>query len=42
MRQQYIRDELIKIQELFNQTLVALGENIVIRRFQRWQLGEAS
>ena len=42
MRQQYIRDELIKIQELFNQTLVALGENIVVRRFQRWQLGEAS
>ena len=42
MRQQYIRDESIKIQELFNQTLVALGENIIIRRFQRWQLGEAS
>ena len=42
MRQTYIRDETIKIQELFNQTLVALGENLVIRRFQRWQLGEAS
>ncbi len=42
MRQSYIRDELIKIQELFNQTLVSLGENIIIRRFQRWQLGEAS
>lgn len=42
MRQAYIRDESITIQELFNQTLVALGENMVIRRFQRWQLGEAS
>ncbi len=42
MRQQYIRDESIKVQELYNQTLVALGENMVIRRFQRWQLGEAS
>ena len=42
MRQTYIRDESLKIQELFNQTLVALGENIVIRRFERWQLGEAS
>jgi elongation factor Ts len=42
MRQQYIRDESIKIQELYNQTVVSLGENIVIRRFQRWQLGEAS
>lgn len=42
MRQAYIRDESIKIQELYNQTVVSLGENIVIRRFQRWQLGEAS
>ncbi len=42
MRQPYIRDESIRIQELFNQTLVALGENLVIRRFERWQLGEAS
>jgi len=42
LRQPYIRDESITIQELFNQTLVALGENVVIRRFQRWQLGEAS
>ena len=42
MRQPYIRDESIKIQDLFNQTLVALGEKLVIRRFQRWQLGEAS
>lgn len=42
MRQVYIRDESITIQELYNQTLVSLGENLVIRRFQRWQLGEAS
>lgn len=42
MRQPYIRDESISIQELYNQTLVSLGENMVIRRFQRWQLGEAS
>jgi len=42
LRQVYIRDESITIQELFNQTLVSLGENLVIRRFQRWQLGEAS
>lgn len=42
MRQAYIRDESITIQELFNQTLVALGENLIIRRFQRWQLGEES
>jgi elongation factor Ts len=42
MNQPYIRDESKKIQELFNETLVVLGENLVIRRFQRWQLGEES
>ena len=42
MRQTYIRDESKKIQDLFNETLVVLGENLIIRRFQRWQLGEAS
>jgi elongation factor Ts len=42
MRQAYIRDEALTIQELYNQTLVSLGENMIIRRFQRWQLGEAS
>ena len=42
LRQAYIRDESKKIQELYNESLVALGENVVIRRFQRWQLGEAS
>ncbi len=42
MRQAYIRDESMKIQDFYNQNLVALGENVVIRRFQRWQLGEAS
>jgi elongation factor Ts len=42
MRQVYIRDESKKIQDLYNETLVALGENLIVRRFQRWQLGEAS
>ena len=42
MRQPYIRDESITVQDLINQTIVALGENIVIRRFARWALGEAS
>ena len=42
MRQVYIRDESKKIQDLYNETLVVLGENLIVRRFQRWQLGEAS
>jgi elongation factor Ts len=40
MRQTYIRDETITIQELFNQNVAAIGENLVIRRFARWELGE--
>lgn len=42
LRQVYIRDESITVQQLVNQTVVALGENIVIRRFVRWALGETS
>ncbi|MBN2257648.1 MAG: translation elongation factor Ts [Anaerolineaceae bacterium] len=42
LRQAYIRDESIVIQDLVNQTVVSLGENIVIRRFARWVLGEES
>jgi elongation factor Ts len=40
LRQQYIRDESITIQQLMNQNIGTLGENIVIRRFARWELGE--
>ena len=40
MRQPYIRDESITVQELFNQNLASIGENIVVRRFARWALGE--
>ena len=42
LRQTYIRDENTVIQDLVNQTVVSLGENVVIRRFVRWELGEVS
>lgn len=42
MRQQYIRDDSITIQDLLNQKIVAIGENIVIRRFIRWEVGEST
>lgn len=42
LRQIYIRDESITVQDLVNQTVVSLGENVVIRRFARWALGEES
>jgi elongation factor Ts len=42
LRQKYIRDENITIQQLLNDTIVSLGENVVIRRFVRWELGEST
>jgi len=40
LRQAYIRDETVTIEKLLNQTIASTGENVVIRRFQRWELGE--
>jgi elongation factor Ts len=42
LRQPYIRDESITVQQLLDQATIALHENIVIRRFVRWALGESS
>ena len=42
LRQQYIRDETMTVQALVNQAVTSLGENIVIRRFVRWALGETT
>jgi elongation factor Ts len=41
MRQAYIRDESITVEKLILATVGAIGENIVVRRFQRWELGES-
>ncbi len=40
LRQPYIRDESITVEKLLMQNVAAIGENIVIRRFARWELGE--
>jgi elongation factor Ts len=40
LRQPYIRDESMTIQQLMNEAVVKMGENIIIRRFARWALGE--
>jgi elongation factor Ts len=42
LRQKYVRNDEMTVQELYNQTIASLGENIVIRRFTRWQLGETT
>jgi len=40
LRQPYIRDEQQTIEKLLLSNIATLGENIVIRRFHRWELGE--
>jgi elongation factor Ts len=40
LEQQYIRDSSITIDELVKQNISQLGENIKVRRFQRFILGE--
>jgi elongation factor Ts len=42
LRQAYIRDESVTIEQLLMQQVAALGENILIRRFVRWELGEST
>lgn len=42
LRQAYIRDEQTTIEKLLHQHIAAIGENIIIRRFMRWEVGEAT
>jgi elongation factor Ts len=41
LRQAYIREEGKTVQDLLLETVASLGENVVIRRFARWELGES-
>ncbi len=40
LKQEYIRDPKIRIEELIKQTIGILGENITLTRFERMELGE--
>jgi len=40
LEQAYIRDPKLKIRDILNSLVARIGENIVIRRFVRYQLGE--
>jgi elongation factor Ts len=40
LRQPYIRDENITVENLLHQHIASIGENIIIRRFVRWEVGE--
>ena len=41
-RQVYIRDDKKTVGKLLLEQIAATGENIIIRRFTRWELGETS
>jgi elongation factor Ts len=41
LEQAYIRDEDLTVQELLHEKIASIGENIVIRRFERWERGES-
>jgi elongation factor Ts len=40
MRQPYVRDDELTVEELLMQNIGSIGENIIVRRFERWELGE--
>lgn len=40
LRQVYVRDDSKTVNDLLLDTIASMGENIVIRRFARWELGE--
>ena len=41
LSQAYIRNEDLTIQGLLHEKIASIGENIVIRRFDRWERGES-
>jgi len=40
LRQPYIRDEQKTVADVLRQMIASTGENVVIRRFQRWEVGQ--
>lgn len=41
LEQNYIRDPKVKVKDILNEHIGKIGENIVVRRFVRYQLGES-
>ena len=42
LRQPFIKDEELMVEEVITESIAKLGENIVVRRFVRYELGERS
>ena len=42
LNQKYIRDESKTVADLITDKISSLGENLIVRRFVRWALGETT
>lgn len=42
LEQPFVKDEKVKVKDLITDAISALGENVIIRRFVRYELGEAA
>ncbi len=42
LKQPFVKDESVTITDLLKATISVIGENIIIRRYARWELGEAA
>jgi elongation factor Ts len=42
LRQPFVKDEKVTVGDLLKQVVAAIGENVVIRRFARYELGETA
>ncbi len=40
MRQPFVKNEDLTVADLLKQTIATIGENVIVRRFARWELGE--
>jgi elongation factor Ts len=39
LRQPYVKDDKVRIRDMINQAVAKMGENIVVRRFTRYEIG---
>lgn len=42
LQQPFVKDEKLTVADLLQQTIATIGENVIIRRFVRWELGESA
>jgi elongation factor Ts len=40
VRQPFVKNEDLSVADLIKRTIAAIGENVIVRRFARWELGE--